>query len=98
MTHHEPQLPRPVAPTVLAKTPGGRALLFEYQKGEGLPPHTHAGQLVIVAVLSGQLQLSIDGKQHRLDAGEVTTVQSEGHFSSLALEDHTRVLVTLLDA
>ncbi|WP_339097558.1 cupin domain-containing protein [Deinococcus sp. VB343] len=89
--------PRPAAPTVLAKTATARALLFEYQQGEGLPPHTHAGQIVVVAVLSGQLQLTVDGQVHTLGGGEVTKVQTSGYFSSLALQGGTRVLVTLLN-
>ncbi|WP_161884247.1 cupin domain-containing protein [Deinococcus alpinitundrae] len=88
---------RPAAPQVLVKAPGGRALLFEYREGEGLPPHTHAGQAVVVAVLCGRLRLSVDGKLHELSAGEVSQAQTDGFFSSQALEDGTRVLVTLLD-
>lgn len=90
------QAPRPAAPTVLAKTSAGRCLLFDYAKGEGLPPHTHAGQTVVVAVLRGKVRLTIDDVPHEFGAGEVQTVQTEGFFSSLALEDGTRVLVTLL--
>lgn len=89
--------PRPVAPEVLVKAAGGRALLFQYQTGEGLPPHTHADQAVIVAVLSGRLQLTVAGQASALKAGDVRHVQSGGPFSSLALEDHTRVLVTLIE-
>lgn len=90
------QEPRPKAPEVLVKAAGGRALLFHYQTGEGLPPHTHAGQAVIVAVLQGRMRLNVDDQQIELNAGEVQTVQTEGYFSSLALEDDTKVLVTLL--
>ena len=86
--------PRPAAPEVLAKTEGGRALLFHYRTGEGLPPHTHAGQAVIVAVLRGRLRLTVEGQDTELMAGEVLHTRSEGHFSSLALD--TKVLVTLL--
>lgn len=88
---------RPKAPTILAKGAGGRALLFEYQSGEGLPPHTHAGQTVVVAVLRGQLQLTVaeDTQVHK--AGEVVTLHSEGLFSSVALENDTHVLITLLE-
>lgn len=89
--------PRPVAPRMLVKAPAGRALLFEYRAGEGLPPHTHAGQAVVVAVLRGRLRLSVDGQDHEVPAGEVLHVQTTGLFSSRALEDGTRVLVTLLD-
>lgn len=89
--------PRPTAPEVLAKTEGGRALLFHYRTGEGLPPHTHAGQAVIVAVLRGRLRLTVEGEDTELTAGEVLHTRGEGHFSSLALEDDTKVLVTLLN-
>lgn len=89
--------PRPTAPEVLVKAPGGRALLFHYQAGEGLPPHTHADQAVVVAVLSGQLELRVGEARHHLRAGDVRQVQTQGLFSSLALEDGTTVLVTLLD-
>lgn len=87
---------RPAAPEVLAKTEGGRALLFHSRTGEGLPPHTHAGQAVIVAVLRGRLRLTVEGNDTDLAAGEVMHTCGQGHFSSLALEDDTKVLVTLL--
>lgn len=61
-----------------------------------MPPHTHAGQTVVVAVLRGRVRLTIDDLPHELGAGEVKTVQTEGFFSSLALEDGARALVTLL--
>ncbi|MDL2344859.1 cupin domain-containing protein [Deinococcus sp. MIMF12] len=89
--------PRPVPPQVLVKAPGGRALLFEYREGEGLPPHTHARQAVVVAVLRGRLRLSVDGQARDVPAGEVLQVETTGLFSSRALEDGTRVLVTLLE-
>lgn len=89
--------PRPAAPNILAKTASARALLFDYAAGEGLPPHKHSGQVVVVAALRGKIRVTVDGEAHELAAGEVTTVQTEGFFSSLALEDGTRVLVTLLD-
>lgn len=89
--------PRPTAPEVLVKAAGGRALLFDYQAGEGLPPHTHAGQAVVVAVLRGALELRVGEERHHLEAGAVRHLQTEELFSSLALEDGTRVLVTLIE-
>nr|WP_281255867.1 cupin domain-containing protein [Deinococcus hopiensis] len=71
--------------------------MFEYQAGEGLPLHTHAGQAAAVAVLDGRLGLSLDDQAFELPAGHVTRVQTDGFFSSQALEDGTRVPVTLLD-
>lgn len=91
------QEPRPKAPEVLVKAPGGRALLFQYQRGEGLPPHTHAEQAVIVAVLRGRLRLTVDERPLEVSAGEVQHVQTAGFFSSMALEDDTKVLVTLIN-
>lgn len=89
--------PRPTAPEVLVKAAGGRALLFDYQAGEGLPPHTHAGQAVVVAVLRGGLDLRVGEQSERLRAGDVRRLQTREMFSSVALEDGTRVLVTLIE-
>lgn len=89
--------PRPKAPEVLVKAPGGRALLFHYGAGEGLPPHTHAGQAVVVAVLRGRLRLNVADQVHEVSAGEVKHVETDSFFSSLALQDDTKVLVTLFN-
>ena len=92
-----PDAQRSAAPQLLVKAPGGRALLFEHQLGDGLPPHTHAGQAVVVAVLRGRLRLTVEGQPHELAAGEVMHVQTDGLLSSVALHDGTRVLITVFN-
>ncbi|MDP9765150.1 hypothetical protein [Deinococcus enclensis] len=52
---------------------------------------------MIVAVLGGRLRLTVEGQDTNQAAGEVPHNGGDGHFSSLALEDDTKVLVTLLN-
>ncbi|BDP41985.1 hypothetical protein DAETH_19540 [Deinococcus aetherius] len=68
-------------PQVLAATPGGRSLLFHLNAGEGVPRHGHPGARVVIAVLSGELHVTHDGKQP---------------LALEAAGPDTRVLVTLL--
>lgn len=82
-------------PEVLFRGSGGRCLLFHFRNGEGLPPHTHAGQGVVVAALAGRVRFEIDGQSLELAAGECRAV-SGNTFSSQAQEDGTRLLVSLI--
>ncbi|MDV6374717.1 hypothetical protein [Deinococcus arenicola] len=94
MTIPDTGIQRAAPPQVLAATPHGRALLFTLEAGQGIPPHRHPGASVIVAVLSGQIEVRAQTTQ-MLGAGEVTTHDGNGQISLLALQPG-QVLVTLL--
>lgn len=92
MTQPPPQ--RAPAPQVLFAGSGGRALLFDLGQGEGLPPHSHRDQGVVLAVLLGQVRFEVDGHPQQLSAGEHVATRGET-FSMQALEP-SRVLVALI--
>ncbi|GAA4021055.1 hypothetical protein GCM10022631_38780 [Deinococcus rubellus] len=85
---------RAAPPQVLKVTPHGRALLFTLEAGQGVPPHRHPGAQVILAVLSGVVEVRTQHPQ-MLEAGSVTTHDGDETISLLAHQPG-QVLVTLL--
>ncbi|GGL97631.1 hypothetical protein [Deinococcus aerophilus] len=84
------------APQVLAATPGGRALLFTLEAGEGLPPHRHPGAQVVLAVLSGEVEVRAgEAGPQTVGAAGVVTHDGDHVISVLALRS-AQLLVTLL--
>ena len=53
----------------LLKSPGVRAVLFGFAEGQELTEHTST-QTALVQVLSGECDFSVNGKVHKLKAGD----------------------------
>ncbi|QLG11197.1 cupin domain-containing protein [Deinococcus sp. D7000] len=85
---------RGTPPQVLAVTPHGRSLLFTLEAGQGIPPHRHPGAHAVLAVLSGEIEVTAQATQ-TVGAGEVVTHDGNESISLLARQPG-RVLVTLL--
>lgn len=94
MIANSTDIQRATPPQVLAATPHGRALLFTLEAGQGIPPHRHPGAAVVLAVLSGEIEVRMQGTQ-TLQAGEVMTHDGNEAISLLARQPG-QVLVTLL--
>lgn len=95
MTAEPAPAPRRAAPPqVLAVTPHGRSLLFTLEAGQGLAPHRHPGAQAVVAVLTGEIEVTAQGTRI-MGAGEVLTHDGNVPISLLARQPG-RVLVTLL--
>ncbi|GGL74334.1 hypothetical protein GCM10010840_10530 [Deinococcus aerolatus] len=89
-----PDIQRAAPPQVMAVTPGGRSLLFTLEPGQGIPPHRHPGSQVLLAVLSGEVEVRAPDMQVAR-AGEVLVHDGDGSISLLARQS-AQVLVTLL--
>lgn len=83
-------------PQILAATPGGRSLLFHLNAGEGVPRHGHPGARVVIAVLSGELRITMDEGTRTLHGAEVMAYDGAQPLALEAAQAGTRVLVTLL--
>jgi quercetin dioxygenase-like cupin family protein len=58
---------------VLLKNPGGTITLFAFDKGSGLSEHT-APFDALVAVIDGEADVEIVGKNHKVRTGEILTL------------------------
>jgi quercetin dioxygenase-like cupin family protein len=83
-----------IASRVLAKTPGGNATLFAFEKGQGLTEHTSPFD-ALVFILEGAMSLTIGGKVVAAPAGSVTRMPA-GVPHGLEAGERTRMLLVML--
>ncbi|HVP69396.1 MAG TPA: cupin domain-containing protein [Anaeromyxobacteraceae bacterium] len=86
--------PQGIASRLLAKTPGGNATLFAFERGQGLTEHTSPFD-ALVFVLEGAMTLSIGGKEVRAGAGTVTRMPAAVPHALVA-DERTRMLLVML--
>jgi len=80
-----------VSRTLIDKEPG-TVTLFAFDKGEGLSEHT-APYDALVYILDGQAEISIVGKSHRLEEGEIIIMPSNQPHALKALEKFKMMLI-----
>jgi quercetin dioxygenase-like cupin family protein len=83
-----------IASRVLAKTAGGNATLFAFEKGQALTEHTSPFD-ALVFVLEGAMTLTIGGKPLKAPAGTVTRMPA-GIPHALDADERTRMLLVML--
>jgi quercetin dioxygenase-like cupin family protein len=83
-----------IASRVLAKTGGGNATLFAFEKGQALSEHTSPFD-ALVFVLEGAMTLTIGGKPVKAAAGTVTRMPAEIPHA-LDADERTRMLLVML--
>jgi quercetin dioxygenase-like cupin family protein len=83
-----------IASRVLAKTAGGNATVFAFEKGQGLTEHTSPFD-ALVFLLEGAMTLTIGGKEVAAPAGTVTRMPAGIPHALQALERSRMLLVML---
>jgi quercetin dioxygenase-like cupin family protein len=83
-----------IASRVLARTGGGNATLFAFEKGQALSEHTSPFD-ALVFVLEGAMTLAIGGKPVKAPAGSVTRMPA-GVPHALDADERTRMLLVML--
>ncbi|MFB6303042.1 MAG: cupin domain-containing protein [Haloferacaceae archaeon] len=74
--------------------PGGpRTVRLALDADEAVPEHTHPDRTVVVAVLEGELTLSIDGEEHDLAAGDLARFDGRRSVAPRARTDATALVV-----
>lgn len=86
--------PHGIASRVLAKTSGGNATLFSFERGQALSEHTSPFD-ALVFVLEGVLTLTIGGKRVRAPAGTVTRMPADVPHALVA-DERARMLLVML--
>lgn len=70
-----------------------RTVRLQLDAGERVPPHTHPGTNVVLHLLSGRLELSLDGEIHDVREGQLVRCSGDREISPHALEPSTAVVV-----
>ncbi|WP_049981128.1 cupin domain-containing protein [Halolamina rubra] len=70
-----------------------RAVRLGLDAGDEVPPHTHPGTNVVLHLLDGRLDLSLDGESHELEPGDVARFSGEREISPRAIEASTALVV-----
>ncbi len=94
-------MPEITAIDVLTETPHAelferrepRAVRLGLDAGDEVPPHTHPGTNVVLHLLDGRLDLSLDGESHELEPGDVARFSGEREISPRAIEASTALVV-----
>jgi quercetin dioxygenase-like cupin family protein len=73
--------------------PRPRAVRLRLAAGESVPPHAHPDSDVVIHVLSGELELGIDGENYDLSAGQVVRFSGRQEVSPAAVTDATALVV-----
>lgn len=83
-----------VVSRAVLKKPAGNVTFFAFDKGESLSEHT-APFDALVLVLDGAAEVSIDGKPHRVPAGQLIIMPAGKPHSLRAVERFKMMLVMI---
>lgn len=70
-----------------------RTVRLTLDAGEGVPAHSHPGTDIVLHLLSGRLELSLDDETHEVESGQLVRFSGERQVSPHALEPSTAVIV-----
>jgi len=70
-----------------------RAVRLQLDADEHVPDHTHPGTDIVLHLVSGHLELSLDGETQEVTAGELVQFSGEREISPRAIEPSTAVVV-----
>lgn len=70
-----------------------RTVRLSLDAGDAVAEHTHPGRTIVCHLLEGTLDLSLDGRTHRLVAGEVARFSGDQRIAPTAVESATALLV-----
>ncbi|MFU8866295.1 cupin domain-containing protein [Natronococcus sp.] len=70
-----------------------RAVRLQLETDERIPEHRHPESHVVFHLLSGSLELSVDGQTHELEAGDLVRFDGDQEVSPHALEESTAIVV-----
>jgi quercetin dioxygenase-like cupin family protein len=73
--------------------PQPRAVRLRLDADEQVPPHSHPGTDVVLYLVSGSLELSLDDEDHELRAGQIARFSGEREISPRAREASTALVV-----
>ena len=70
-----------------------KTIRLRLSEGESVAPHRHPGRDIVLHLLDGKLELSLDGETHELAAGDIARFEGEREIAPRALEASTALIV-----
>jgi len=70
-----------------------RTVELALEAGEGVPAHSHPGTYVVLSVVSGRLEVTLDGTAYEVGAGTVMRFPGDREVTPRAIEDAVALLV-----
>lgn len=70
-----------------------RTVRLELEEDQRVPPHRHPGNDVVLHLLSGALELTLDDETYDLEPNELVRFSGEREVSPYAVEESTAVVV-----
>lgn len=70
-----------------------RTVRLELDAGEGVPAHTHPGTNIVLHLLSGELELSLDDERYEVEPGELVRFSGEREVEPRAVEHSIAIIV-----
>lgn len=70
-----------------------RTVRLELDEGEHIPAHTHPGTNIVLHLLSGHLDVSLDDEHYDVQAGELLRFSGEREIEPAAVEESTAIIV-----
>lgn len=70
-----------------------RTVRLELAAEERVPPHTHPGKDIVIHLLSGHLELTLDDTTYELVPGQLIQFSGEREVSPMAIEPSTALVV-----
>lgn len=70
-----------------------RSVRLQLDAGEHVPEHTHPGTNIVLHLVSGHLELSLDDETYEVDPGQLVQFSGEREISPHATEPSTAVVV-----
>ena len=71
---------------ILKEIAGAKIICKEFQKGEGMPPHTNPTD-VFVMVLSGIMEITVEGENNSFEAGDYIYFSGKAIHHLSCIED-----------
>ena len=78
----------------IVKKPAGSVTVFAFDEGQGLSEHT-APFDALVQVLEGEVEITIAGKTHRLQGGELILMPAQQPHALKALQRYKMILTMI---
>lgn len=70
-----------------------KTIKLTLEAGESVPEHSHPGRDIVLYLLEGQIELTLDGETHDLPAGEIARFEGELDISPTAVDDSVALIV-----
>ena len=78
----------------IVKKPAGTVTVFAFDEGQGLSEHT-APSDALVQVLEGEAEITIAGKSHRVQSGEMILMPANQPHALKALKRYKMILTLI---